>query len=83
MRGAVVVRGFHAKPGSKPEEDTEPLVDAKVKEFLRYILSRQGQQDVAQEGGYLPLTPERAGEQRVVVENPPTGRVFRKDRRSP
>jgi phosphate transport system substrate-binding protein len=26
-----------------------------VKEFIRYILSRQGQQDVTQEGSYLPL----------------------------
>ena len=26
-----------------------------MKEFLRYILSKQGQQDVAQEGSYLPL----------------------------
>jgi len=29
-----------------------------VEEFLRYILSRQGQQDVAAEGDYLPLTPQ-------------------------
>jgi phosphate transport system substrate-binding protein len=30
-------------------------VQAKVAEFLRYILSRQGQQDVVTEGAYLPL----------------------------
>ena len=30
-------------------------LDPKVKEFLRYILSRDGQRDVAQEGDYLPL----------------------------
>jgi phosphate transport system substrate-binding protein len=29
--------------------------DPRVKEFLRYILSRQGQADVAQDGSYLPL----------------------------
>jgi phosphate transport system substrate-binding protein len=40
----------------------EKAVDPKVKEFLRYILSRQGQQDVAREGDYLPLTAD------VVVE---------------
>jgi len=33
-------------------------VDPKVKEFLRYILSRQGQEDVAKLNIYLPLTPE-------------------------
>lgn len=38
-------------------------VDAKVKEFLRYVLSRQGQQDVAEDGGYLPLTAEMVREQ--------------------
>lgn len=31
------------------------LGDPRVKEFIRYVLSRQGQQDVAQEGSYLPL----------------------------
>jgi phosphate transport system substrate-binding protein len=33
------------------------LGDPRVKEFLRYILSKQGQEDVAKEGSYLPLTP--------------------------
>lgn len=33
-----------------------PKIDPKVKEFLRYVLSRQGQQDVAREQEYLPLT---------------------------
>ena len=32
------------------------LGDPRVKEFIRYIVSRQGQQDVATEGSYLPLT---------------------------
>jgi len=36
-------------------ELTPTLGDPRVKEFLRYILSKQGQQDVAQEGSYLPL----------------------------
>ena len=31
------------------------LGDPRVKEFIRYILSKQGQQDVAGEGSYLPL----------------------------
>lgn len=40
-------------PGGEP---ADPKVDPKVREFLRYILSRQGQADVAGEGDYLPLT---------------------------
>lgn len=31
------------------------LGDPRVKEFIRYILSKEGQQDVAREGSYLPL----------------------------
>jgi len=40
----------------------QPL-DSKVKEFLRYILSREGQAAVQRDGKYLPLTPEAAREQ--------------------
>ncbi len=39
--------GDPASPGSRPE----------IREFLRYVLSREGQADVAAEGDYLPLTP--------------------------
>ena len=39
-------------PGGEPAKP-----DPKVREFLRYILSRQGQEDVARAGDYLPLTP--------------------------
>ena len=38
-------------------ELTPTLGDPRVKEFLRYILSKQGQVDIAQEGNYLPLPP--------------------------
>jgi phosphate transport system substrate-binding protein len=31
-------------------------IDPKLKEFLRYVLSRQGQQIIAEQGEYLPLT---------------------------
>ena len=34
---------------------TPTLGDPRVKEFIRYILSRQGQQDVVDEGSYLPM----------------------------
>ena len=43
-------------------------VDPKIREFLRYILSRQGQQDVEREGDYLPLTPELIREQLKKLE---------------
>lgn len=35
-------------------------VDPKVKEFLRYILSREGQADIVHNGKYLPMQPEAA-----------------------
>ena len=40
----------------------KPL-DPKVKEFLRYILSRDGQQDIVRDGRYLPLSADAAREQ--------------------
>jgi len=40
-------------------------MDPKVREFLRYVLSRQGQDDVAREGDHLPLTPQIATTQRA------------------
>ncbi len=49
------------RPPGKP-------VEPKLKEFLRYILSRQGQKDVAQDGGYLPLTASVVREQLKKLE---------------
>ena len=40
----------------------EPL-DPKIREFLKFILSAQGQQDVAKEGIFLPLTPQIVNEE--------------------
>jgi len=40
-------------------ESGKPLAP-KVKEFLRYVLSREGQQAIQADGKYLPLTPEAA-----------------------
>ena len=40
----------------------QPL-DPKVKEFLRFVLSRQGQEAVQRDGKYLPLTAEVVREQ--------------------
>ena len=38
-------------------EIANPRVDPLVKEFLRFVLSRQGQDAVAGDGAYLPLPP--------------------------
>ena len=43
-------------------------LDARTREFLRYILSREGQQAVVREHEYLPLTPALAAEQRKRLE---------------
>ena len=40
---------------NEKSEIADPRVDPKVREFLRYILSRKGQQDVVRDGAYLPL----------------------------
>jgi phosphate transport system substrate-binding protein len=53
----------------RPNGDrADPKVDPKMKEFLRYILSRQGQRDVIREGEYLPLTAEMVREQLKKLE---------------
>ncbi len=44
-------------------EITPTLGDPRVKEFLRYVLSREGQADVASEGSYLPLPASVVREQ--------------------
>ncbi len=44
-------------------EPSKP-VDTRLKEFLLYVLSRQGQAATAADGGYLPLTPAIAEVQR-------------------
>jgi phosphate transport system substrate-binding protein len=38
-------------------------LDPRVREFLRFIFSREGQELVREEGDYLPLTPELAAAQ--------------------
>lgn len=45
-----------------------PRVDPKVREFLLYILSRQGQMDVVREGDYLPLTADLVRKQRAKLQ---------------
>lgn len=45
-------------PDDPNGDPINPKADTKVKEFLRYILSRQGQLEVRREGDFLPLTNE-------------------------
>jgi phosphate transport system substrate-binding protein len=50
--------------------DREPgkPIDPKLKEFLRFVLSRQGQEAIAKDGKYLPLTKEAVEEQLKKLE---------------
>lgn len=43
-------------------------IEAKVKEFLKMVLSKQGQEVVANEGVYIPLTPEIVKQELAKVE---------------
>ena len=45
-------------PDRPTGDPADPKVDPKVREFLRYILSQQGQRDVLREGDFLPLTKD-------------------------
>jgi phosphate transport system substrate-binding protein len=45
---ARIIPAFVNRPPGRP-------LEPKVREFLRYLLSREGQQDIVREGGYLPL----------------------------
>src|SRR5215813_10583172 len=58
-------------------------LDPKLEEFLRYVLSRQGQEIVARTGGYLPLTAVLAREQlkKLDAVNPRSGRRSATNRR--
>ena len=49
------------RPPGKP-------VEPKLREFLRYILSREGQRAVAEDGGYLPLPADVVREQLKKIE---------------
>ena len=50
--------------------DREPgkPVDPKIKEFIRFLLSKQGQQAIVKDGKYLPLTKEAIEEQLKKLE---------------
>ena len=59
-----LVETIHVYINRPPGQPVEP----KLKAFLTYILSRQGQEDVLQDDGYLPLTPEAVQEQLKKLE---------------
>ena len=52
--------------------DPAQLENAKVREFLTYVLSKEGQEAVANGSGYLPLTPAEAAIQRQKLSAPAT-----------
>jgi phosphate transport system substrate-binding protein len=58
-RSYPMVRSIYILLNRKPGTPVDP----KLKEFLRYVLSRQGQEDVVKEGDFLPLTPALLQEQ--------------------
>jgi phosphate transport system substrate-binding protein len=39
-----------------------------VREFLLYLLSRDGQQEIVSNGKYLPMQPEAAGREREKLQ---------------
>ncbi|WP_183812311.1 PstS family phosphate ABC transporter substrate-binding protein [Tunturibacter empetritectus] len=43
-------------------------IEPRLKEFLLYILSREGQEAVANQGEYLPLAPAELAKQRAALE---------------
>jgi phosphate transport system substrate-binding protein len=54
--GRIIPAEIDRKPGQP--------VDPKVKEFLLYILSSEGQEDIVRNGKYLPMQPEAARRER-------------------
>ena len=44
-------------------------IDANVREFLRYVLSREGQADVARDHGYLPLPAAKLQAERARLDD--------------
>jgi phosphate transport system substrate-binding protein len=45
------------------DQPKDKPIDPKVQEFLRFIVSREGQEAVERDGKYLPLTAAAAKEQ--------------------
>jgi phosphate transport system substrate-binding protein len=58
-RSYPLVTGLYIYLDREPGKPLPP----RLREFLTYVLSREGQQRIAEDGMYLPLTPELAREQ--------------------
>jgi phosphate transport system substrate-binding protein len=50
-------------------------IDPRVKEFLRYVLSQEGQADIMRDGKYLPLTPEIAARELAKLNAAPVASI--------
>jgi phosphate transport system substrate-binding protein len=48
--------------------DPGQRTDPKIREFLRYVLSKEGQQQVLRDGGYLPLTSAATAAERKKLD---------------
>jgi phosphate transport system substrate-binding protein len=59
-RSYPLVRSIYIYLNRPPGKPVEP----RLKEFLRFVLSREGQQIVADNASYLPLTADVVREQR-------------------
>ncbi len=59
-----LTRSIYIYLNRKPGQTLDP----RVREFLRYVLSREGQEAVERAGNYLPLTAEVAREQLKKLE---------------
>ena len=45
------------------DQGQDKSIDPKIREFLRFIVSREGQAAVMRDGKYLPLTAQAVSEQ--------------------
>jgi phosphate transport system substrate-binding protein len=59
---------FYLPPDGPAGEPLVPRIAPKVREFLRYVLSREGQDDVAREGAFVPLSDAAARAQSKALE---------------
>jgi phosphate transport system substrate-binding protein len=69
-KGTLIDRQYPLERIIPAEIDRVPgqPVDPKVKEFLLYILSREGQEDIVRNGKYLPMQPEAAKREREKLD---------------
>ena len=59
-----MVRSIYIMLNRKPGTPVDP----RLNEFLHYVLSRQGQEDVMKEGDFLPLTSQLLQQQLRLLE---------------